>query len=176
MRMILTGIATLAVAGAALVAAAQPGGGRGRGRHGDGPNPAVLKQELGLSDEQSAQLQKLRQEERKQAIRRRADMEIARMELEQALDAATVDEKVVAAKVQALTQLQAAALKARVDHRLAIGKLLTPEQREKMKQLKQEHRGRDRGRERGRHGRFGSGPAGQPVTPTGPAVLEQGER
>jgi Spy/CpxP family protein refolding chaperone len=164
MRMILTGIAALAVAGAALVAAAQPGDGRGKGRHGDGPNPAVLKQELGLS------------EERKQANRRRADMEIARMELEQALDAATVDEKVVAAKVQALTQLQAAALKARVDHRLAIGKLLTPEQREKMKQLKQEHRGRDRGRERGRHGRFGSGPAGQPVTPTGPAVLEQGER
>ena len=86
MRMFSTGIATLAVAGAALVATAQPGAGRGRGRHGEGPNPAVLKQELGLSDEQSAQLQKLWQEERKQAIRRRADMEIARMELEQALE------------------------------------------------------------------------------------------
>jgi Spy/CpxP family protein refolding chaperone len=172
MRMILTGIATLAVAGAGVVAMARPAG----PRHGEGPNPAVLKQELGLSDEQSAQLQKLRQEERKQAIRQRADMEIARMELDQALDAATVDEKAVAAKVQALTQLQAAAVQARVDQRLAVRKLLSPEQRDKMRQLTREHRGRDRGRDRGRQGRFGAGPAGRPPTPTGPAVLEQGER
>ncbi len=175
MRMFLTSIATLAVAGATVVMA-QAGHDRGMGRHGEGPDPAVLKQELGLSDEQAAQLQKLQQEERKQAIRRRADAQVARIELEQALEAATIDEKLVAAKVQALTQLHAAGLKARVDQRLAIAKLLTPEQREKMKQLKQEHRGRDRGRERGRRGRLGAGPAGRPVTPTGPAVLEQGVR
>lgn len=169
MRMFSTGIAALAIAGAALVATAQAGTGRGKGWHGEGPNPAVLKQELGLTDEQAAQVQKLHQERRTQAIRRRADIQIARIELEQALEAATIDEKVVAAKVQTLTQLQADAVKARVDQRLAVAKLLTPEQRQKMKELRQEHRGR-RGGER-RQGRR-AGPAGRPLTPTGPAVLE----
>ena len=176
MRMILTGIAALAVAGAALVAAAQPGGGRGRGRHGDGPDPAVLKQELGLSDEQVGTAAEAA------AGGAQAGDPPARghgrshgWSWSEALDAATVDEKVVAAKVQALTQLQAAALQARVDHRLAIGKLLTPEQREKMKQLRQEHRGRDRGRGAGRHGRCRrGGPAGQPVAPSGPARARAG--
>ncbi len=181
MRMILTGIATLAVAGAALVVAAQPAGRGGRGdgpRHGQGPHPAMMKQALGLSDAQAAQLQTLREEERKAGIRRRADIRIARMELDESLDAATIDEKLVATKVAALDQLQAAALQARVDHRLAVYKLLTPEQRAKMKQLAREHRGRDRGwgRDRKHEGRFGVGPAGRPMTPSGPAVLEQGQR
>jgi Spy/CpxP family protein refolding chaperone len=175
MRMILTGIATLAVAGATLVASAQAAGlERGQGRHGDGPNPAALKQALGLSDEQSAQLSKLWQDERKQAIRRHADMEIARVDLDEALNAQTIDEKVVAAKVQALTTLQATALKARVDQRLAVAKVLTPEQREKMKQLRREHRFGDRGRGFGRQGHAGAGPSRRPMGSTGPGV--QGER
>lgn len=176
MRMFSIGIAALALAGAGLVANAQPEPGRGMGRHGDGPNPVVLKQQLGLSDEQSAKLQNLWQEEHKQAIRRRADMQIARMELDEALSAATIDEKAVDAKVQALTQLQAAALKARVDQRIAVAKLLTPEQRAKMKQLRWERRGKDGGRGWGGQGRHGAGPAGRPMTPKGPAVLEQGGR
>jgi Spy/CpxP family protein refolding chaperone len=182
MRMFLTGIATLAVAGATFVASAQPAGpGRGQGRRGDGPNPSAWKQELGLSDEQSAQLQKLWQDERKQAVRRRADMQIARMELDEALNAKTIDEKIVAAKVQALTQLQATALKARVDRRLAVAKLLTPEQREKMKQIRHV-RFEGRGRGFGRHGRFGAGPAdgrmgaGGPGGAGGAEQAEEGER
>ncbi len=139
------GVGAVVVAGAALVANAQPGPGRGMGRHGDGPKPAVLERQLGLSDEQSAKLQSLRQEERKQSIRRRAEMQVARMELDEALGAATIDEKAVNAKVETLTQLQAAALKARVDHRLAVARLLTPEQRAKMLRSERPRGDRNRG-------------------------------
>ena len=168
MRMFLTSMATLAVAGAALVASAQPAGPEGRGRHGDSANSGALKQALGLSDEQAAQLRKLWQDERKQAIRRRADMQIARMELDEALNAPTLDEKAVGLKVQALTQLQATALRARGDQRLAVAKLLTPEQRAKMQQLRREHGIRNVGHGWGRQGHAGAGPAGRRMGPGGP--------
>jgi len=101
-----------------------------------------------------SQLRKLRQDERKLAIRRRADLQIARMELDELLDAASVDEKAVAAKVKAMADLQAASLKARVDHRLALRKVVSAEQLEKMKMLRRQHR----------HGlrRDGRGPEGGP--------------
>ncbi len=159
MRMTLTSFATLAVAGTALVASAQQAG-PGPQRHDGGR--AGFQQALGLSDEQVTQLRKLRQDDRKQAIRRRADMQIARMELNEALGAPTIDEKVVAAKVQALTQLQSSALRARVDQRLALARILTPEQRAKMQQLRREHGFRNvahRAWGRGER-RFGGGPDG----------------
>jgi hypothetical protein len=93
------------------------------------------------------------------------------MELDELLDAASVDEKAVAAKVKALADLQAAALKARVDHRLAVRKMVTAEQLEKMKML---HRGPrphdDAGREwrRPRHGPQGGQGFGRPPGPGGP--------
>jgi Spy/CpxP family protein refolding chaperone len=94
-----------------------------------------------LSDEQAAQMRRLRSEERRQAIRRRADLAIARMELEEALDAPSVDEKLVAARVRAVADLQAAEVRARADRRLALRKMLTPEQQGKLKQLMRERRG-----------------------------------
>jgi Spy/CpxP family protein refolding chaperone len=130
-----------------------------------------MRAQLGLSDEQEAQLRKLHEDGRKAAIRRRADTAIARMELEEALGAATVDEKAVAVKLKAVTELQAAAAKARVDQRLAVRKLLTPEQYAKMKQLRQERRadrfsGR-RGPGRGMRGRPGGPGVGQGGAPGG---------
>lgn len=161
MKVILVGAGAVLAAGA-VWAAAQPAPGR-EGR----PGPAAIRAQLGLSDEQAAQFHKLHAEQRKAAIRRRADTAIARMELEEALDAATVDEKAVALKLKTITDLQAAAAKARVDQRLAVRKLLTPEQYAKMKQLRQERRaGRHLGRRgpgrglRGGPGRPGAGPRG----------------
>lgn len=120
--------------GSAALAAAQP---MTRGRAAR-PDLATLQQQLGLNDEQATQLRRLWSEERKQAIRRRADLAVARMELEEALDASTVDEKLVATRVRALSDLQAAAIRARADQRLALRKVLTPEQQQKMRQLRHE--------------------------------------
>ena len=124
------------LAGSAALAAAQPMA-RGRGAR---PDLARFQRELGLNDEQAAQLRKLWSEERKQAIRRRADLAIARMELEEALDASTVDEKLVESRVRAVSDLQAAAVRARADQRLAVRKVLTPEQQQKLRQLRSERR------------------------------------
>jgi Spy/CpxP family protein refolding chaperone len=126
----------LALGGVALVAAQERGAAPRAGR----PGLATIQQELGLSAEQSAQLEKLWADGRKQAIRQRADLAIARMELEEAMNATTVDEKAVAAKVKAVSDLQATALRARTEQRLAIRRLLTPEQQQKMKQLMGRHR------------------------------------
>lgn len=123
------------VAGTGVAMAALP--------DGEGPDPARrgpggrdIRSELGLSDSQHAQLKKLRMDGRKAAIRRRADLQIARLELGEMLDAAAPDERAIAAKVKEVSELQAAALRARVDARLAVAKLLTPEQREQLKHLR----------------------------------------
>jgi len=96
----------------------------------------ALQAEIGLSEEQVAGIQRIRIEERKDAIRRNAHMRVARMELEQLLDATTPDESAIAAKVKAISGLQAEALKARTESRLAIRRLVTPEQYQKMKQTR----------------------------------------
>lgn len=148
-----------AVAFAARPEATQEGGRPGR------PEGGQMERAAGLTDAQIAQLRKIRQEDQKQAIRRRADMRIAHMELNELLDAPTIDEKAVALKVKALSDLQAAALKARVDQRLAMRKIASADQLEKLRSMHRE-RGRggegERGPGRGPRppGRFG-GPDGQ---------------
>jgi Spy/CpxP family protein refolding chaperone len=148
MRILLAGVGAIVVAGAAI-AVAQPGTGGPGGRR----DVVSVQAQLGLNDEQAAQLRKLHAAERKEAIRRHADTAIARMELDEALNAPTVDEKLVAAKAKAVADLQAASVQARVDQRLAVRKLLTPEQQAKMSQLMRDHRaGRRAHRGVGRQG------------------------
>jgi len=137
-------VGVLAVAGTVVAVAAQE-----RPRRQGWPDAAGLEKELGLSADQAAQLRKLRTEGRKQAIRQHADLAIARLELQELMDAATVDEKAVAAKVKAISDLEGAALQARTSQQLAMRRLLTPEQQEKMKQLAPRGRG-DRGPRPGR--------------------------
>jgi Spy/CpxP family protein refolding chaperone len=133
-------VGVVALAGGAALVAAQAGPGPAAGRRGRAVDPAQVKQELGLTDAQMSQLQKLRSDQHKLQIRRRADLQIARVELHELLSAATVDEKAVAAKTKELTDLQAAALKARVDGQLAVRKVLTAEQHQKLQQLHRERR------------------------------------
>ncbi len=137
MRLMLAGVSALTLVGASVMAAPpsdRPMAPRGRD---------AVRQALGLTDEQAAQMRRLRDDERKEAIRRRADLAIARLELREALGAPTVDEKLVAAKVKTVSDLEAAAVRAKVDRQLALRKILTPEQFQKMHQfLSKQHRGR----------------------------------
>ena len=156
----------LVVAGAVATVTAQE---RGAARRQGRPDLAAIQAELGLSAEQAAQMKKLRADGRKQAIRQRADLAIARIELEELMDAPSVDEKAVAARVKAVSDLEASSLKARTDQRLAMRRLLSPEQQEKMKQLMR--RGRmERVRARGERqpGRPGSQAPRPPAGPGGP--------
>lgn len=138
----------LVVAGIAL--AADPGPADGpkgpRGRRD-------FKQELGLSDAQQKQLDGFRTEHRKWAIGHRAKVQVARIELNELFKASTIDEKAVGAKVKELSDLQAVGLKARVDQRLAMARILTPEQRQKIQDRPRFHRRDHRGPRRGFGGR-----------------------
>jgi Spy/CpxP family protein refolding chaperone len=169
----------LGIAGAVVAAwpaLAQGPGGQAPGGPGQGPggpradrprmDRAAMQKEVGLTDAQVSQLQQLQQAERKLEIRRRADLQIARMELDELFEAATVDEKAVAARVKVLADLEAAALKASVDHRLAVRKVVTAEQLQKMKMLRPRHADRRRD---GPPGPGSRGPGfGPPRGPDGP--------
>ena len=154
------------VVGTGVALAALPDAEERPGRGPGGREGRDIQAELGLSESQYAQLKQMRVDERRAAIRRRADIQIARLELNELLDAAAPDEKVVAAKVKELNELQAAAVKARVDARLALGKILSPEQREKLHQMRGPGR-RDGHGPRGRHPgreRRGGGPDAEELT------------
>jgi Spy/CpxP family protein refolding chaperone len=122
-------VATLAVLIGAELSAQEP-------RRERRPGLVALQEEIGLSDAQMADLRRIHTEGRKAAIRRNADLRIARMELDELLGAATVDEAKIAARVKAIGELQSAAFKERTETRLAVRRLVTAEQYQKMQQLK----------------------------------------
>jgi len=142
-RQVLAVLGIVALSGAAIAVAqapAEPGQAR-RGRAAG--HFEMMKERLGLTEAQVSQIEKLRADARRAAIQRRADTELARLDLEQLMKADTVDEKAIAVQIKKLTDLHGAALKARVDERLAMKKILTPEQQEKLKQMRAERPGRD---------------------------------
>lgn len=135
----------------------------------------ALQAEIGLTDEQAASIRKLRLQERKAEVSLRADMQIARMELDELLGAATLDEAAIAAHTKTLASLQSAAAKARVDNQVAVRRLVSPEQYQKMQQMRMRFRTERAGRSRGwRHSGYrggppeGSEPESKPA-PTNPA-------
>jgi Spy/CpxP family protein refolding chaperone len=124
---------------AASVWAARGEGGQGPGRAGRGFDVARLQAELGLSDDQVAEIQKMKTDGRSQAVQLRSSLRTAHGELQNLLQAPAVDEKAISAKVKQVTDLEAAATQARVAQRLALRRILTPEQLAKMDSLKREH-------------------------------------
>ena len=126
------------------------------------------RRQLGLSEEQSSRLRQLGLEARKSAIRRRADMEMKQLELEELLGAAEPDRAAIDRTVQEIGALHAARMKAGIDQRLNFQDVLTPEQREKMRELrKQGFRGRRSGREAGKW-KHGDRPGRPPWAPSEP--------
>src|SRR5258708_8298512 len=153
-RQLVLAMGVLAASGAALAALPDPQPGPA------GPDMARIQQQVGLSDAQVTQLKKLWSDQRKLAIRRRADTAIARMEMEELMDGPSIDEKALNAKVKELSDLQAATLRSRVDAQLALRKVVSPEQQQKLRGLLRERRGGGGGRGPGRGG--GRGGAGGP--------------
>ncbi|HKC12371.1 MAG TPA: periplasmic heavy metal sensor [Vicinamibacteria bacterium] len=135
-RQLVLAMGVLAASGAALAALPDPQPGPA------GPDMARIQQQVGLSDAQVTQLKKLWSDQRKLAIRRRADTAIARMEMEELMDGPSIDEKALNAKVKELSDLQAATLRSRVDAQLALRKVVSPEQQQKLRGLLRERRGR----------------------------------
>jgi Spy/CpxP family protein refolding chaperone len=149
---VLTGV--LGVAAVATVAATADPAPRREGRR-------PFEQQLGLSPEQVTQMERLRDEFAKTQVKRRAEVSVAHIELRELMRAPQLDDKAIVAKAKVLGDLQALDTRARIEHRLAMAKVLTPEQRAKAHGLLAE---RHRGRAFGHRGFFGGGPgrAGRP--------------
>lgn len=126
----------------------------------------ALKESLGLTDVQKADLQKAREATRRERIRKTTDLRIARLDLRSLLRAEKVDEKAVAAKLAEAQAAQGALLKLRIDSVLAMKKILTPEQQKKMAALRAGqgmNRMGQRMKMRGHRGMQGQGRMGRPM-------------
>ena len=141
---------------------------------GRGSHPARMlrseraRRQLGLNEEQSNRLRQLHLEGRKSAIRRRADMETKQLELEELLGTAEPDRAAIDRTVQQIGDLHAAQIKAGIDQRLGFKDVLTPEQREKMREFREQgFRGRRSGREAGKW-KHGDRPGRPPWAPSEP--------
>lgn len=118
--------------GVGLAAAAWAGAPHGK-RDG-----AAFKEQLGLSAEQEAQWREQREARREAARERREKARELREQLRALLQAPTVDENAVRALGRKQGELEAARAQARVEDRLALRKLLTPEQLDKLHELARE--------------------------------------
>ena len=169
-----------------------PGKDRGRWGHGRGGfdrggrsggrefgylrllNDPAVRQQVGITDEQAAAIRTKVADFRKTKIRQRADLQVKRIDLRQLLAADKPDRAAINAKLQEISTSQLALEKSSVDFRLDMRDAITPAQREKIRQLMSERRGRG-GPGRGGWGQPGQGRQGQRQRGQAPAPNPQGQ-
>lgn len=108
------------------------GMGMGRGQWWENPE---LAKEIGLTDAQAKKIDDMATVHRKEMIKTEADLKIAKMELQDLFDEAG-NEGAIRKKAAEVSKLQEKIYNARLEHRLAVNKVLTAEQQKKMKSLK----------------------------------------
>ena len=161
----------------------EDGRGRERGRRGRGEREFMLarlvsnpeiREKLGVTPEQAAKIRQQTSDFRKAEIRGRAEIEVKRIELRDLLGAEKPDKAAIDRKLDEIGAARLAREKSAVDFHLAMRNALTPEQREKLRKLREEFRGRERGPgrggargPRGREGRGGPGGPDGPAPPKG---------
>jgi Spy/CpxP family protein refolding chaperone len=160
-----------------------PGMGMGMGMHGGmhhrgGPgmglgfliNNPEMRQKLGITDEQAAKIRQQTLDFRKAEIRNRADLEIKRLDLHSLMAADAPDKAAIDRTLQEVGASQMALEKSAVDFHLAMRAALTPEQREKLKAMRQESHPGGEGQHRtgGPGGPGGPGGAHSMRRPEGP--------
>ena len=119
-------------------------------------DPAA-REKLGITAEQAAKIHQETSEFRKTAIRGRADLQVRHLELQDLLRADSPDRAAIDKKLDEISAARLAQSKAEVHYRLAMREMLTPEQRQKLRQMRTEfrHRGFE---ERPPHGPMGGRP------------------
>lgn len=99
----------------------------------------VMKK-LELTDEQKQKLRELRFDLARYMVKLRADLKVARLELEHLMNQDSPRANDAKVKVAQVNQARSKMLQRSVAHRLELKKILTPEQQEKLRSIK------DRGR------------------------------
>ena len=134
--------------------------GRGGRRHSGFArllNDPSIRKQVGITDEQAGTIRKQELDFRKTEIRGRADLEVKRIDLKDLLAADKPDRAAINAKLQEISAAQLSLQKSSIDYRLNMRDAITPEQREKIRQLMRNRCQRDGGR----GGRQGEGRRGQ---------------
>jgi Spy/CpxP family protein refolding chaperone len=157
---------------------ASRGGMRGPGMRGRGGPAAMLlrlvnnpmmRQRVGITTEQAAKIRQQTSDFLKQQIRGRANMEVQRIDLRNLMAAENPDRAAIDKTLGEISALRLAQSKANVDFQLTMRNALTPEQRQKLMQMRQEFM--RRGHERG--GRTGPrGPRGMNRPGPGPSTSQ----
>lgn len=93
------------------------------------------REKLGLSDDQVRRMEQLRSNYEKESIRRDADIRVAEMDLDALLDAPKVDMAKVEAKVREIEKLRGDLRLARIRAIEKGKRLLTPDQRKKLREM-----------------------------------------
>ena len=125
-----------------------------RGRHGH--RRAKIMEALNPTSEQREKLKTMRLGHQKKMAQLRADLKVAELDLRAVMDVDAPTGTRVKAAVAKVNEARSRILEHRVGHRIASRGLLTPEQREKIKELKMDRPFRGKGHWRGR-GRRGMG-------------------
>ena len=132
--------------------------------------PMWQAEELNLTDAQQQKLDDLRFQHQKAMIKKKADLQEARLEMRNMMQKVEVDERAVLEKQRRMSALKAEISESRMKHRLEMRKVLTTEQREKLIKMRRDkdgfrryHRDGERPHYRGKRGdwdgpRSGPGP------------------
>ncbi len=119
----------------ASLAAAQPRGGMMQRAQGEQMHKSWAEQ-LGLTDDQRAQIRQIFLDTRKKNIDVEAKQKLAHLELQELMTADTPDQKKIDAKVDELSQIRTTLMHNRINALLAVQKVLTPDQRKKAQELR----------------------------------------
>lgn len=122
-------ILPLVMAGMAFSQPMGPGG-QGGGKE---DLPPMLIKKLGLTEQQKDKVQSIRMSAEKGKIMLEAELHIKQIELQEELEKKNVSEKKVDKFIDEIAQLQKKMLESRIKTMLALKKVLTPEQQEKVK-------------------------------------------
>jgi len=95
-----------------------------------------LVEKLALTDEQRERIRTIREKQERAAIQQRAKLETARLDLRQLLRGEKPDRAALDAKIDEIARLRAQDAKARIGTLLEIRGVLTPEQQQKLRSLR----------------------------------------
>jgi len=134
-------------------------------------NDPAVRERLGITPEQAAKMRQQITDFRISRIRSRADLQVKRVQLHELLAAGTPDRAAIDRKLEEISAARLAQEKAAVDFRLAMRGALTPEQRQKLREMREEFL---HGREGERGGPRGMRPP-RPPQSAPPATNPPGE-
>ena len=132
----------------------------------------TIRERLGITTDQAAKIEQETVDFRKTQIQDRANAEVKRVELASLLSADQPDRAAIDKELDEISAARLAQAKAAINFHLTMRDALTPDQRQKLQQMKESSRGGGRMGERGMGGRRGmrrqGGSQGAPPPPTSP--------